>query len=856
MKITYLKLENVAGLYVGGNRSSIEIDFSKSKNKIIAISGSNGVGKSVLISSLHPFASVTSLDERSTLPYILQNKDGYKEIHFENNKDYYIIKHYFKANKGGSHSVKSYIMKNGVELNENGNVTSFNSLIEIHMGLTQEMMRLIRIGSNVNSIVTLTPARRKEYIGKLIEDIDLYMSIYKKINDDIRVLKVLIQTNTNNLYNYHIDDVILEENKLKNLNKEIIKKDKDKEELISKISNLDNLIKDNDINELRDKEIETSAKLKELSLMEEDIDKYNLSNVSIDDLINKRNDISNNKIDIQSKINSFRISIDTALRNIERLETMIQKVSSNQDINTLLNTIKEFRFSIDNTPDIIKTFRPMEASSNEVNDLVSKLNSYNQISKMIYTFGNKSINKYIKLRTSKKNIDKWIKEQIQKNVSRLNQNDIQFMFDKLFKEDDILTPNCDTEYKECPYYRFSELFTEIKDNFDTEVFDEEDLRYIQIISNNIDNLLNDVDLLKRISIPDRYKEMMKENNIISRLNNHLPFFDTSYIQEYLSLLKNYEIYKFNVEKLKDYEHQLSVYKKSGVDSYMDEINILKESINQYKNNINDSNTKLDKINEDLNNIDKQIGLVTKYNDNKRYKDILISTLENTKKLLGPLETANNERSELNFQLREMNNDINTLRNLYNSLSIKITEYHKLLAEGKKLSKMKDDLDIILESVGTKKGIPVLYMKKYLGKIQKLTNDLLSLIYGGNLKLSNFNISRESFEIPYIKNGKKIPDIKYASQSELAMTTMAVSFALATNTSKYYNILLLDEVDAGLDETNRFGFMKMLYSQMDQINSDQIFIISQNLSQMLNIPMDVILLSERSERSDLENIIYE
>ena len=100
MKITYLKLENVAGLYVGGNRSSIEIDFSKSKNKIIAISGSNGVGKSVLISSLHPFASVTSLDERSTLPYILQNKDGYKEIHFENNKDYYIIKHYFKANKG------------------------------------------------------------------------------------------------------------------------------------------------------------------------------------------------------------------------------------------------------------------------------------------------------------------------------------------------------------------------------------------------------------------------------------------------------------------------------------------------------------------------------------------------------------------------------------------------------------------------------------------------------------------------------------------------------------------------------------------------------------------------------------
>jgi len=190
------------------------------------------------------------------------------------------------------------------------------------------------------------------------------------------------------------------------------------------------------------------------------------------------------------------------------------------------------------------------------------------------------------------------------------------------------------------------------------------------------------------------------------------------------------------------------------------------------------------------------------------------------------------------------------------MNIKINEYNKLLNEGKKLSKMKDDLDIILESVGTKKGIPVIYMKKYLSKIQKLANDLLYLIYQDNLKLSKFNISRDSFEVPYIKNGKKIPDIKYGSQSELAMTTMALSFALSYNMTKDYNILLVDEADSGLDETNRFGFIKMLYNQMEHIKSDQVFVISQNLSQMANIPMDVILLSDRDYKNDMENVIFE
>ena len=66
---------------------------------------------------------------------------------------------------------------------------------------------------------------------------------------------------------------------------------------------------------------------------------------------------------------------------------------------------------------------------------------------------------------------------------------ICFSFDKVFGDDMIITPNCDTEYEQCPYYRFSELICGIRDKLEEETYDSETLRYIQIISNNIDNIL-------------------------------------------------------------------------------------------------------------------------------------------------------------------------------------------------------------------------------------------------------------------------------------------------------------------------------------------------------------------------------
>lgn len=856
MKITYIHLKNVAGLAVGSNKEELIIDFSKSINTIVALVAGNGSGKTTLLSSLTPFSGVTSVDDRSTLSYIMKGKDGYKEIHYQDNDDEYIIKHYYKANKD-SHSVKSYIMKNGEELNENGNVSSFVSLVEIHLGLTTEMMRLIRLGTNVNSFITLQPARRKEYIGKLISEIDLYLKIYKKINEDIRVVKVLMSTNTSNMNNCHISDISEEENNLSSIESAIKAKEKERDKLIARIGKIQALMNDNNIDDIRRKKNEAESSIIDFEKTSNRIDDMGLSSVSVESLIKQLGNLNNARVDTQARINSYRISIDGALRNIERLESSIKKVTSNIDLNSLMSTIDSLKRSINDTSGIVKSFKPIGATAEEIQVLISKLSSYNQIAQMIYTFGNKPVNVYLKLKANRSSVDDFLKKHRQNNASMLNDSEIKHLMDQVFQNDSIIMPACDTEYMECPYYRLSSVISDIHNKMEEDSFDSETLRYIQIISNNIDMILNELDRYQNMRIPDKLIMTMKEKDILDHMSSRLPFFELSGFQEYLSIQKEYEIYCENRERLKQLQEQLSVYQNSGVNVQLKEIEEQRKSIEFYRSNIETLTKELNKIKDQIEDLEMKIGLLTKYNDGKKYQSILKSQLDSALKILQPLESAAQEKMELNFHLQHLASEINSSREQYKLLENKINEYKRLREEKIKLDQSYRELSIIQESVSTKKGIPVIYMKNYLGNIRKLANRLLKMIYDDDLKLADFNITQDAFEVPYSKNGMKIQDVRYASQSEVALITMALSFALANQASGKYNILLLDEIDAGLDEQNRSAFMSMLNMQMQALKAEQVFIISQNLTQMANVPMDCIVLNKDiAIKSRMRNVIYQ
>jgi chromosome segregation ATPase len=73
----------------------------------------------------------------------------------------------------------------------------------------------------------------------------------------------------------------------------------------------------------------------------------------------------------------------------------------------------------------------------------------------------------------------------------------------------------------------------------------------------------------------------------------------------------------------------------------------------------------------------------------------------------------------------------------------------------------------------------------------------------------------------------------ASQGELAIATMAVSFAILLFAIKQsgmrYNIVYCDEIDAELDIDNRLMFKYILEQQLEDLKVEQCFIVSHNES---------------------------
>ena len=128
MRILRLKLVNFIGIKHGLGEDEIEIDFSKSQNKVICLFGGNGSGKSTILSQLHPFKE--SFDDRKTL--ILDGTEGLKEIDIESNGHLYEIVHIYAK------TAQSFIKKDGVELNENGGVRTFEDIVLKELGISKD----------------------------------------------------------------------------------------------------------------------------------------------------------------------------------------------------------------------------------------------------------------------------------------------------------------------------------------------------------------------------------------------------------------------------------------------------------------------------------------------------------------------------------------------------------------------------------------------------------------------------------------------------------------------------------------------------------------------------------------------
>ena len=117
---------------------------------------------------LHPLRE--TFDNRKDI--VIPNQLGEKIIDLENNGNLYHIEHFYgKKNK-------SFISKNNIELNENGNIKSFNQITKEELGIDGDYFKLGRIGSNVSNFIDLKASDRKKYITDFIPSIDEYLNAF------------------------------------------------------------------------------------------------------------------------------------------------------------------------------------------------------------------------------------------------------------------------------------------------------------------------------------------------------------------------------------------------------------------------------------------------------------------------------------------------------------------------------------------------------------------------------------------------------------------------------------------------------------------------------------------------------
>lgn len=854
MRVTYLKLENVAGLMVGSNKSSIEIYFDKGANKIITIQGRNGVGKTVLLSSIHPFSYVSSIDDRSNLSYIIKGKSGYKEIHYIDGDDEYIIKHFFKHSKD-THSVKSYFMKNGNELNPNGNVSSFVSLVEEIFGLTPDMMRLVRIGSNVNSFISLQPAKRKEYIGKLIDEINAYLIIYKKINEDLKVTRAFLQSNAKNLYECHVSDPVVEEENLKSLQERLKEREKERDSVKRKIIRIDTLIETNDVANLK-------QRLQELTIEIGNDDKIleeakSLGDITLPELEKQRDQVLKHHHDLEIQIEKFKLRIDTMMKQIEQIDVLIKRSSMNQNFTMLMENIKTAQRNLASLPANIKDFAFKDISFLELSTLIGKLSGFNSTARSILMLSKRSINMYIKLRRGGINVDKWLKDQAKKSMAKINRSDMKFLLDQIFQNEAIISPPCESEYDICPYYRLNTVINDVFNQVENDATDEETLREIQTIHQNIIMMENELMLYSDMHLPEAIKDELTGKSAMDRLEQGLLFFDLGPLNNLATSCKNYELFKTWSNQLESYQNQADAYRNSDIAMQLQNKRELEASVATAKEKLQSIIEQSKAAKDSLDQISHNSHIISERDQASHSKKTAMIEMNSLNKKLEPLESAETERQELKFKLQSCELLISTLESDIKEVETRLQQYYTLINRRDKLEKVSSDLELISKAVSTKTGIPVIYMKLYLDRIKNISNDLLDIIYHGSFRLADFNVTPDSFEVPYIKNNAKLADIRYASQSEVSLATLALSFALSTRASNRYNIMLLDEIDGGLDDVNRMFFMKMLDAQMDIIHSEQVFVISQHLEEMSSVPMDIIQLSDDVQVTNdrTQNLIY-
>lgn len=892
MRITYLKLKNFIGIYNGTGLTTFELDFSNNFNRIILLVGKNGSGKSTLISTLHPFAD--TMDDRASI--ILTGKDGYKEIHIQHNEKEYIITHHY-ANKTKRKSVKSfisYIDENGnkIELNETGTVNSFKEIVKKELDVDQEFFTLSRIGSNVSNFIEFKPTERKKFISKFLPNIEEYLYNYKIVNEKWSSCKKDMKNVIEEIN--HLDDEehlnsrkLTCEGNITNINKRIESENSKISENNGKISLLD------PDSSLQNKYIELATKFKELKVK---FDAYE-STIKFPSLINLNQ--ANYKLSqVENKLNLRNHEKETLEDKLKNLQIDKLQVQNNLE-DKLLDLSK---FKVDKNLDEYKELKEeycnkLNELNNDIEELLDKNNyliNYNDISLLDLEEYPKTIQSIIDwIETVKTNVDSDIIEKIftfddsvKDELTKTSKKKLRLL-DELVKEQekyhqllsnlkqkDILEQkpdNCNN--RQCPFIKealkYINIDIEITKSENIILEYEEEIKILTEKATKLNDIItkysefntifmsmnNNTRLMKMHFFTNFTRE--KFNNFIlenkDKYKNITCILDYKYLYEEKNTIINFKLPEIekNIELLENKQSLIDILEKD-IDKLNEELNLLNEEINSTNISLNDINDKLQKLNLMNKSLLDAIEYFTEKEEvefNYRETRNKILEINDTIDKIKLLKRENKQSEEL---INQYKLDIEPYKKELDLVKFNLNKLSEYTEKKNKLEKYYNNLNIVREALSPTKGIPLLFINVYLLQTKTIANKLLDLAFNGSFTIEDFELTDKDFFIRARKeSGEPLTDISIASQGETSLASLTISLALIQQSLRKYNILLLDEIDAELDASNRRAFIDLLEKQFDSLGIEQCFLITHN-KEFDSYPVDLVLMKDNNvDTEDLE-----
>ena len=897
MKYKWIELYGYAGIYNGMKLMDIKIDFTKCKTNKIIIKGDNGSGKSTLENAINP--NPDSNDN------FIPNCEARKNICLCDNGIDYIIRYIHPINNNGSRgTTKGYISKiiNGqtIELNQNGNISSCKDILYDEFNLDSNFISLSKLSSENRGLVDNRPADRKKLVNSIINILEVYNGIYKKLSKKSSTYKQLINSIT-----YKIDNLGNElqlKSQLENIISRINKLENERDMTIEaiatvkiKISEFMDILKNNNydsiVSELKDvsshnkvlrnqilKKL-TDLGIKDINSIEEFL-KYIEQQISI-----SKSTIANNSFQVSNLLSQREIEFNDLKNKQIRLDSL-QSDYNYLDIKNTMNKSQKIvsgyekifnEMGLKNISLITKTeYDSAMESLKYLKDLSSNLLSLYNISDLEYVINNIEYISSELTKTDKiKNEIDYLKSEKERLFSL-----ISIYISKQDIIDELNNRPNECKIDTCPYIK-SALEASIQ-------YPRKELEKLQKKYDNIENeinkksnYLNKLNIFREIlvSVLSIKRELDSKINFIlklpvkrdfketffNRILSYDSFDDITKLYGYIDCGNMIEEYKLAKSQLDKYQSEYKLYeaKNNIIESILIDIESLTKKVDKMAldiETINNSTSDLEiKLREYEDVKIKISNLLSKINDDLKPSEEREKELLKIKDSLdvnsNEIEILHDNLNTLNNNLASVNSDIKGLSSEKEKINHSIILLEQYKIELQDYSNKYSKIEKIKYYSSPSTGIQTLFMQLYMNKIISTANSLLSLLFDGEFILQPFIINENEFRIPCIGSGLLHDDISSMSTAQKCMISMILSFSILNQSSTRYNVIMLDEIDGGLDTINRGLFIELLDNLMNMLHCEQCFMISHN-NELNTSVCDLIILKNSSNDIYNGNIIWQ